>query len=192
MTGTQGNLLWIEYDGSAKHPSHETRSALKQHVMLNFLDKQAPNARGKSLTRRRWTPPHEEEDVVNERRRALLRPLVCPQPTPALVCHEDQLVYRAAWWHTYVHPDFMEVPSHVPTWQIDCKQRWNAGFWEYARLDETLLEVFMTYAAAKEAAVKHLPDAPAYYRHRGKALNLLSEDVDGEYFWQQTIGRQAR
>jgi hypothetical protein len=184
MTSTQGNLLWIEYDGSAKHTSHETRSALKQHVMLNFLDKKTPDAQGKALVRRK-SPLHEGR-IVNARR-IVLDPLICPQPRPALVCHEDQLVYRAAWWHTYVHPDFATIPSHVPTWQHDCKQIWNAGFWEYARLDETLLEVFMAYAAAKEAAVKRLPEAPAFYRHRGKALTLLAEDVDGNYCQREII-----
>lgn len=179
MTSIQGNLLWIEYDGSAKPQSHETRSALKQHVMLNFLDKKAPVAQDKALARRK-SPLHEER--IANARRVLLQPLVCPQPRPALVCHEDQLVYRAAWWHTYVHPDFATIPSHVPTWQHDCKQIWNAGFWEFARVDETLLEVFMAFAAAKEATVKRLSDAPAFYRHRGKALTLLSEDVDGKYF----------
>jgi hypothetical protein len=181
MTSTHGNLLWIEYDGSAKPQSHETRSALKQHVMLNFLDKKAPNAQDKALARRK--SPLPQERILNARR--LLKPLICPQPQPALICHEDQLVYRAAWWHTYVHPDYATIPSHVPNWQNDCRQRWNAGFWELARLDETLLEVFMTYAAAKEAAVKRLHDAPAYYRHRGKAITLISEDVDGRYLRQR-------
>jgi hypothetical protein len=189
MTSTQGNLLWIEYDGSAKHQSHEARSALKQHVMLNFLDKKAPSVAQEKPLARRKSPLHEER--IANARRVLLQPLVCPQPRPALVCHEDQLVYRAAWWHTYVHPDFATVPSHVPTWQHDCKQRWNAGFWGFARVDETLLEVFMAYAAAKEAAVKRLPDAPAFYRHRGKALTLLHEDVDGKYSWQHIVIRRT-
>jgi len=175
MTGTQRDLLWIEYDGSAKASSHETRSALKQHVMLNFLDKKAPDAQVNVLARRK--SPRRKEHTGNARR-VLLEPLACPQPTPALVCHEDQLVYRAARWHAYVHPDFTTAPSDLPTWQKDCKLRWNSAFWEFARLDETLLEVFMAYAAAKEAAVKCLNTAPAYYRHRGKALTLLSEDVD--------------
>lgn len=179
MTGTQNNLLWIEYDGSAGHRSHELRSALKQHVMLNFLDKKHPDAKGKALARRK-TPPREDDTA--SARRVLLEPLICPEPTPALVCHEDQLVYRAARWHSYIHPDFTTTPSDVPSWQQDCKLRWNAGFWELARVDETLLEVFMAYAAAKEATVKCLPDAPAFYRHRGKALVLLSEDVDGKPF----------
>lgn len=174
MAATQGNLLWIEYDGSAKQTSHEIRSTLKQHVMLNFLDKKAPNAHGKVLARRK-SPPREEDA-----RRILLDPLVCPQPTPALVCHEDQLVYRAAWWHAYVHPDFTTTPPHVPTWQHECRRKWNVGFWDLARVDETLLEVFMTFAAAKEAAVKRLSDAPAFYRHRGKALTLLAEDINGK------------
>ena len=187
MTSIQKNLLWIEYDGSAKPQSDETRSALKQHVMLNFLDKKAPVAQNKALARRE-SPLHEER--IANARRILLQPLVCPQPRPALVCHEDPLVYRAAWWHTYVHPDFATVPSHVPTWQNDCKQRWKTGFWGFARMDETLLEVFMAYAAAKEAAVKRLSDAPAFYRHRGKALTLLSEDVDGKYFRKQIVIRQ--
>jgi hypothetical protein len=179
MTGIRRDLLWIEYDGSSKPSSLETRSALKQHVMLNFLDKKALDAQVNILTRRK--SPLREERTVNARR-VLLQSLACPQPTPALVCHEDQLVYRAAQWHAYVHPNFTTAPSDLPTWQKDCKTRWNAGFWEFARVDETLLEVFMAYAAAKEAAVKCLPDAPAYYRHKGKALALLSEDVDSKSF----------
>jgi hypothetical protein len=175
MTGPQGNLLWITYDGSTAQRPRELRSALKQHVMLNFIDKKAHEDQGRNLARRR-SPSHE--DAISVRRKSL-EPLACPQPTSALVCHEDQLVYRAAWWHCYVHPDFLTAQADVPRWRLDNKQMLNAGFWEVARQDQTLLEVFMSFAAAKEAAVKSLLDAPAYYRHRGKALKLLADDVNG-------------
>jgi hypothetical protein len=174
MTGPQGNLLWIMYDGSTKQRPRELRSALKQHVMLNFIDKKAHEDRGRNEARRR--SPSDEDISV---RRKSLEPLPCPQPTLALVCQEDQLVYRAAWWHCYVHPDFLTAQADVPRWRLDNKQMLNAGFWEVARQDQTLLEVFMSFAAAKEAAIKCLPDAPAYYRHRGKALTLLAGDVNG-------------
>lgn len=176
MNSTQQNLLWITYDGSTRQHPHELRSALKQHVMLNFLDKKGPEDQRKILSRRKSTP---RKDAVVVRRFSLER-LACPHPTPALVSHEDQIVYRAAWWHCYVHPEFSTTPKNVPTWQEDFKRMWNAGFWEAARQDQTLLEVFISFAAAKEAAVKCLPDAPAYYRHRGKALVLIAEDVNSE------------
>jgi hypothetical protein len=177
MTGPRGNLLWITYDGSTRQRPRELRSALKQHVMLNFIDKKAHEDGGRVEARRR-SPSHV--DAISVRRKSL-EPLTCPQPTIALVCHEDQLVYRAAWWHCYVHPDFLTVQADVPRWRLDNKQMLNAGFWEVARQDQTLLEVFMSFAAAKEAAVKCLPDAPACYRHRGKALMLLADDVNGRF-----------
>lgn len=172
MAGSQKSLLWIEYDGSNGKQPHKLRSAMKQHVMLDFIDKKAQD---KSLTRRK-SPPHD----ANRAKRAQLQRLVCPEPSPALVCHEDQLVYRAAWWHNYALPS---PPSgklnNVPEWHRQSKREWRAGLWEMARLDATFLEVFLTLAAAKEAAVKRLADAPAYYRHKGKALRLLSEDISG-------------
>jgi hypothetical protein len=175
MTGPQGNLLWITYDGSTTQRPRELRSALKQHVMLNFIDKKTHEDQDRNLARRR-SPPRE--DAVSLSRKSI-EPLACPQPTPALVCHEDQLVYRAAWWHCYVHPNFLTAQADVPRWRLNNKKMLNAGFWEVARQDETLLEVFMSFAAAKEAAIRSLHDAPAYYRHRGKALKLLADDVNG-------------
>ena len=145
---------------------------MKQHVMLDFLDKKA-QSKG-SVGRK--SPQHD----ANRAKRALLQRLICPEPTPALVCYEDQLVFRAAWWHNYAHYDSRLTRSNdVPKWQLQCKRDWHTGLWEVARLDETFLETFLSLAAAKEAAVKHLADAPAYYRHKGKALKLLAEDING-------------
>lgn len=147
----------------------------KQHVMLDFLDKKARYRQPSTLARRKSA----QHDAARAKR-ALLSRLICPEPAPALVCHKDQLVYRAAWWHSYTLPQLLEGTfNDVPDWQLECKRVWRVGFWEVARLDETLLELFLSLAAAKEAAVKRLKDAPAYYRHKGKALEMLSEDVNG-------------
>jgi hypothetical protein len=176
MAGPQRNLLWIGYEGSTgKHPS-QLRSALRQHVMLNFFAQKAPQDQREIATCRRPLP----RENTNSADRGLLEWLACPKPTPALVRDRDQLVFRAAWWHCYTDPRLSEPITDVPGWQQDCKRTWNAGFWQLARLDETLLEVFMGFAAAKEAVIKCLPDAPAYYRHKGKALTLLAKDIESK------------
>lgn len=168
-----------------KRKSH-TRSTFKQHVMLDFLDKKARHHQSNTLARRR--PPQHD---AARAKRVLLNRLICPEPTPALVCHKDQLVYRAAWWHSYTLPHFLEEKfKDVPDWQLECKRVWRIGFWEAARLDETLLELFLSLAAAKEAAVKRLKDAPAYYRHKGKALEMLSEDINGTLYPRHSMDIQ--
>jgi hypothetical protein len=177
MTGSQGDLLWLTCDGPAGQYSSKLRSAVKQHVMLNFFDKRFPQAQDNTLVQRKSS---SRKNAVSTKR-IPVGPLPCPQPVPALVRDEDQLVYRAAWWHCYVHPDFSAPRLDTPNWQQDGKRKWHAGFWELARLDETVLQLFMSFAAAKEAVVRHLPDAPAHWYHRGKALRLVAEDIESEF-----------
>jgi hypothetical protein len=176
MTAPQGNFLWIEYEGSTGKCPSQLRSAQRQHVMLNFFAQKDPRDQRKTATCRGPLP----REITDSADRDLFEGLSCPEPTPALVCARDQLVFRAAWWHCYTDPRLSEPSTDVPDWQQDCKRMWNAGFWQLARLDETLLEVFMGFAAAKEAVIKCLPDAPAYYRHKGKALTLLAKDIDSK------------
>jgi len=42
----------------------------------------------------------------------------------------------------------------------------------------------MCLSAAKEIIVKELVDTRAYYRHKGKAISLLSQDVNRELVQQ--------
>jgi len=178
MAGFRESFLWIEYEGSTGQYTHPLRSALRQHVMLNFFAQKAVHDESKSTMCKRL-PPNEN---TNSAELNLLEQLACPTPTPTLVRDQDQMVYRAAWWHCYTDPSLSTPFADVPDWQQDCKRTWNAAFWQMAKLDETLLEVFMGFAAAKEAAVRCLTDAPAYYRHKGRALTLLAKNINSKVY----------
>lgn len=104
------------------------------------------------------------------------KPLIPLHPTPALICDKDRTVYHAAWWHQYAGP---QLPSQGPLpWQHKNKLDWNLEFWQAARLDQTLLEVFICLAAVKRATIEDSSDVRPYYHHKGKAIALVSEDVN--------------
>ena len=184
MAGSRENLPWIEYEGSTGRYTHQLRSTLRQHVMLNFFAQRALHDRSKIATRERAVPSENTVSADLD----LLERLACPKPTPALIRDQDQLVYRAAWWHCYTDPGLSTPFADVPDWQQDCKRTWNAAFWQMSKQDEALLEVFMGFAAAKEAAIKCLPDAPAYYRHKGRALTLLAKDINSKVHLTGQLG----
>jgi hypothetical protein len=176
MAGSKGNLLWIEYDGSSRRQTHQLRSTLRQHVMLNFVAQKAIHDQSEIATCK--TPAPNDSAISADR--DMLERLAYPKPTPALVLDRDQLVYRAAWWHYHTDPGLSTPLANVTDWPQGWKRTWKAAFWKMAKLDETLLEVFMGFAAAKEAGVRCLPNAPAYYRHKGRALTLLAKDINSK------------
>lgn len=108
--------------------------------------------------------------------RASSRVAYFPPPAPGLINEEHRAIYQAAWWHRYA------LPGHPPQdqldWQQKCKNQWNEQLWEIAKVDKTMLEVFMCFAAAKENAVRHSHDTRAYYHHKGKAITLVYQDVN--------------
>jgi hypothetical protein len=115
MAGSKGNLLWIEYDGSSGRQTHQLRSTLRQHAMLNFVAQKALHDQSEIAT---WKTPAPNDRTISADRDMLER-LACPKPTPALVVDRDRLVYRAAWWHCYTDPDLSTPPADVSDWQQD-------------------------------------------------------------------------
>ena len=101
------------------------------------------------------------------------------RPREALVREDDRVVHQAAWYHA-ISPDFGDPPCR-PNWRNHCKIAWNKAFWEIARSDGTLLEMFIAFAAAKEAAMKRADSSRAYYHHKGKALSLIGHDINRKY-----------
>lgn len=77
--------------------------------------------------------------------------LIAP-PRNALIRKDEQVVYQAAWYHRLL-PDVQESRYNASWWN-QCKLEWNRSFWELAQSDQTLLEVFLSFAAAKESAVQ--------------------------------------
>lgn len=104
---------------------------------------------------------------------------IVTRPRNALVKKDDQIIYQAAWYHRLL-PDSQQ--SHYYTsWWNQCKLEWNRSFWELAQNDETLLEVFLSFAAAKKAAIKGAKSSQGYYLHKGKALTLVRRAVSREH-----------
>jgi hypothetical protein len=51
---------------------------------------------------------------------------------------------------------------------------------ELAKDDSTFLEIFMSFSAAKEIALTGSRDLRPYFRHKGRAISLVSRDVNRE------------
>lgn len=97
------------------------------------------------------------------------------QPRKALIRQKDQVVYQAAWYHSLL-PDSRQT-SYWTGWRNQCKMDWNRSFWQMAQHDDTLLEMFLSFAAAKESAVKGAKTSRGYYLHKGRALTLIRRDI---------------
>lgn len=95
---------------------------------------------------------------------------------PSLLIPEDNAIYQAAWWHSL---NICQTEQRNG-WIDVCRNQWGQGFWEFAKEDGTLREIFLSYAAAKEAAVKSLSDSRAYFVHKGRAMRLVAKDLRRE------------
>lgn len=173
MTEPQRNLLWVQYDGPTNSQPRKPAFAVKQHVMRDFVERKSAVAARQMVVRRK-SPLHRSQP----RTRTAVKPPVLPHPAPALVCDKDRIVYRAAWWHRFAKPQTSDQGAAL--WKHRNKQEWNLEFWHAARMDETLLEVFICLATTKEAIVRNVQDTRAYYRHKGKAIALVSQDVNSK------------
>lgn len=60
-----------------------------------------------------------------------------------------------------------------------------------AQNDDTLLEMFISFAAAKEAAMRGMKSSKDYFVHKGRALQLVSDDIARKPFrsTQLNLGR---
>ena len=96
-----------------------------------------------------------------------------PPPAPGLISDKDRSTYNAIWWHRYAAP----ASSDGLNWQEKCRADASQIIWHVAKIDKTIFELFMCFAAAKEILVKGLSDTRAYYRYKGRAIVSLSQDV---------------
>lgn len=185
-------LLWIHHDDDPALPkAYELRSTIKQHVMVNyhtqktkqaektqvFIKSSRSNARIKDGTKSAKqitvsphfvpssTPKQTHIDVAHH-----------PSPAPALIDDEHRSIYNAIWWHQYAAVD---LPKRD---KMDWSQRYRAEaselLWNLATEDKTFFEIFMCFSAAKEIAVKGSRDLRPYFRYKGKAMAMVSQDVN--------------
>lgn len=89
---------------------------------------------------------------------------IITRPRSALIRYDEQVIYQAAWYHRLL-PDPRESRYHASWWN-QCKLEWNQSFWELAQSDETLREVFLSFAAAKKAAMQGAKSSQGYYLHK--------------------------
>lgn len=202
------DLLWIDCNEPKSAKRYEVAAAARQHVMLNYLAKQQPiyslKPHGDDRKQLQGSPA-EQDDQVDEDKEG---PTTARRPqrhsnalkgkgsrvkrsmplsnqtkiplassiNPALILAKDKEIYQAAWWHSL---NICQTTQRNG-WIDVCRSQWGQGFWEFARGDGTLREIFLSYAAAKEASVKSLSDSRAYFIHKGRAMRLVAEDLERE------------
>jgi hypothetical protein len=100
-------------------------------------------------------------------------------PVLGLVNDEHRSVYNAIWWHRYAS---LGLPARD---EMDWTQKYRLEaselLWHLAREDKTFREIFMCFSAAKEIAVKRSRDFRTYFRHNGKAISLVLQDMNREH-----------
>ena len=215
--GTMPGLMWVDCNEQKPEKRWEAAALARQHVMLRYLAKQSATT-AKPPGKHQVSTHSSESDILPYEADAQTRlktsrqrkgttgsrartkpgrlqpctnfsaenglPLALPSaPVAALTFEKDRIVYQAAWWHCY-RPDV----TRKGDWIGSCRHAWNVGFWEFAKTDDTLREIFLSFAAAKEAAVRLScgsdPDtiklhSRAYLNHKGKAIQLVSKDIQG-------------
>jgi hypothetical protein len=184
---TNSLLLWIHNDGSVQSNTHDVTSSVRQHVMLNHLTRKAKQRQetqivGKSMPDNRTKDGvTRAEDVSSSDLEPTLFPLEYhPPPTPGLTIHEHRRIYKAIWWHRF-------SPLGLPKQdEMDWTQRYRFHaselLWELARDHKTFLEIFMCFITAKETALTGSRDLRPYFRHKGRAMSMVSRDVNRELY----------
>jgi hypothetical protein len=181
-------LLWIHHDDDPALPkTHELRSTIKQHVMVNYHAQKTKRARNPQVvsksSRAEAQTTRAEHVAVGQRDVSSLKPkrthlIVAgiPSPAPGLIGDDHRNIYNAIWWHRYA-PLALPKPD-----EMDWAQKWrveaNELLWNLATEDKTFFEIFMCFAAAKEIAIKGSTDLRAYFRYKGRAITMVSQDVN--------------
>jgi hypothetical protein len=189
---TSDTLLWIHHDEDlARRNKHEFSSHVRQHVMVNYHTKKAKQVQGTQAAGKPKPSPSQIKHIAIRPGQTALSPItVCstkakqsprhvayyPPPAPGLINDEQRSVYSAVWWHRYHAPGLRD--QERLDWQEKCRMYASEILWNVAKSDKTFFEIFMCLSAAKEIVVKESGDTHAYYRHKGKAISLLSQDVN--------------
>jgi hypothetical protein len=170
-------LLWINPVTTSAETRHAHTGIARQHVMIDYLEKQAVSDNASKppqgissviIETATCRPNRASGDAASEgcctergdkplisgfgKSREPVRYLegfaaALPPPIAALCTDTDRKVYRAAWYHTR-SPQLPHSQARL-SWKNQCKLGWNQAFWEFARNDPTLLEIFLSFAAAK-------------------------------------------
>jgi hypothetical protein len=191
-SNTSRALLWIHHDSSTRSNPPAFTSTVRQHVMLNHFTRKGKRG-GKPHIVGKSTPDDEtkdrdtkaEEVAVNQleafssdpKRKPLPLAYYSP-PTPGLTNDEHRSIYKALWWHRFslVDPPEQEAMDWTQKYRVHASEL----LWELAKDDRTFLEIFMCFSAAKEVALTGSRDLRPYFRHKGKAISMVSRDVNRE------------
>jgi hypothetical protein len=102
-------------------------------------------------------------------------------PSPSLASAEQQqhtMLSYATYWHSYCEPTPTVNPKN--NWTLQYKGLCKRAFWSYAQKDHTLLQIFIAFAAAKEATVRNRQESRVYLVQKSKTLAMLMKDIRGK------------
>jgi len=188
-------LLWIHHDDPARPNTNEISFTIRQHVMVDYHTKKAKQGQGTQVAANTRQHSTRIKDGISTAGRLAVktrnvsslepkqtRPQVTylPPPAPGLINEEHRSIYNAIWWHRYTP---LSLPERD---KMDWRQKYRFEaselLWTLAREDKTFFEIFMCFSAAKEIASKGSRDFRAYLRHKGRAIAMVSRDVNRELY----------
>lgn len=191
-TKTPSALLWIHHDSSTRSSPHGFTSTVRQHVMLNHFTRKANRGQKAQITGDS-TPDNRTKDhdigaeelatnpleaLSSDLERTPLPLAYCPPPTPGLTNDEHRSIYKAIWWHRFSPVD--RPQQEAMDWTQKYRVHASGLLEELAKDDRTFLEIFMCFSAAKEIALTGSRDLRPYFRHKGRAISMVSRDVNRE------------
>lgn len=192
-TNPSSPLLWINYDSSTPSNPQGFNSTVRQHVMLNHFTRKAkrgekPQIAGKSKpdietkdgdTEAEELPVNPPEALSSDlERKPLPLAYYSPPLTPGLTNDEHRSIHKAIWWHRF--SPFDPPEREAMDWTQKYRVHASGLLEELAKDDSTFLEIFMSFSAAKEIALTGSRDLRPYFRHKGRAISLVSRDVNRE------------
>jgi hypothetical protein len=102
-----------------------------------------------------------------------------PSSSSASVEHQQYtMLSYALYWHSYRNPTPTVTRSKNWIWQY--KDLCSEAFWSYAQKDRTLLQIFIAFAAAKEATVRNRQESRLYLIQKSMTLAMLMKDIQGK------------
>ena len=193
----KAGLMWIDCNEKCPDKRWQATAMARQHVMLDYLAKESHVAKPSQTGRRRYASVSDKAHFATRRHPSRKRlAAYCRNPQAAIILDRDQLIYQAAWWHHY-----QAYGVKQGNWISSCRHACNTNFWQLAQSDETVREIFLSFAAAKEAAVRlcstasqdsAAPHARTYLKHRISAMQLVNKDLTGNLIIVQSNALKHR
>jgi hypothetical protein len=192
-TNTSSALLWVNYDSSTPSNPRGFTSTIRQHVMLNHFTRKAKRGEQSQIAGKS-TPDNKTKDGDTRAEKHAVNPpeafpldfertplplaYYSPPPTPGLTNDEHRSIYKAIWWHRF--SPFDPPEREAMDWTQKYRVHASGLLEELAKDDSTLLEIFMSFSAAKEIVLTGSRDLRPYFRHKGRAISLVSRDLNRE------------